>query len=68
MEDVADVMIKTSQYMSVPVIDVNGTCGINGSNYSKYITDGTHPYCEAGYKMLARTINGGLSGILPMLK
>jgi len=68
MEDVADVMIKTARYMSTPYIDVNGNCGINGFNYSTYITDGTHPYCEAGYKMLARTINGGLSGILPMIE
>jgi lysophospholipase L1-like esterase len=65
MEDVADVMIKTSRYMSTPVIDVNGTCGINGSNYSTYITDGTHPYSVAGHKMLARTVNGGLKSILP---
>lgn len=68
MEDVADVMIKTARYMSTPVIDVNGTCGINGFNYSTYITDGTHPYCVAGHKMLARTINGGLKSILPLMK
>lgn len=65
MEDVADIMIKTARYMSIPYIDVNGTCGINGFNYTKYITDGTHPYCDAGYRMLARTINGGLKNILP---
>ena len=65
MEDVADIIIKTARYMSTPCIDVNGTCGINGFNYETYITDGTHPYCEAGYKMLARTINGGLNCILP---
>ena len=68
MEDVADIMIKTARYMSTPYIDVNGNCGINGFNYSTYITDGTHPYCEAGHKMLARTINGGLNNILPLMK
>lgn len=66
-KDVADVEIEVARYMAVPHIDVNGTCGINGFNYSTYITDSVHPYEVAGKKMLARTIIGGLKGIYPII-
>lgn len=65
--DVADVEIKVARYMAMPHIDVNGTCGINGFNWSEYM-DGVHPYPENGKKMLARTIIGGLKNIHPMIK
>lgn len=66
-KDVADVEIEVSKYMAMPHIDVNGTCGINGFNYSTYIADSVHPYLDAGKKMLARTIIGGLKTIEPMI-
>lgn len=50
-----------------PVIDVFGTCGINTLNSPRYITDGTHPYSEAGLEMLARSVTGGLKMIYPTL-
>ena len=61
--DVAETEIKVARYMSIPQIDVNGNCGINGYNYRTYITDGVHPYNDDGKKMLARTIVGGLYNI-----
>lgn len=48
-----------------PVIDVFGTCGINVLNSPEYITDGTHPYSEAGCAALGRAINMGLAVIMP---
>lgn len=58
--DVADVEIRVARYMAMPYIDVNGTTGINGYNYTKYITDGVHPYNDAGQQALANAIIGGL--------
>ena len=51
--------------MSTPCIDVYGTSGINGFNRTKYITDTIHPYTEAGAKMIAKAIIGGMKGIMP---
>lgn len=58
-------IIETARKFGCPVIDVFGTCGINVLNSDDYISDGTHPYTEAGCIMLARSIIGGLAGILP---
>lgn len=54
-----------ARLMSLPVIDLNANSGINGLNRTTYITDEVHPYNQAGNKMLARTIIGGLKGIMP---
>jgi hypothetical protein len=51
----------------IPCIDVFGTCGINMLNSPTYITDGTHPYNDAGEKMLARAVMGGITTIYPNL-
>ena len=67
MLDLSDTEIKVARYMNVPVIDVNGTCNINGYNYTRYITDGVHPYNDDGVKMLARTIIGGLTNVNPIM-
>lgn len=60
-------------YMSIPVIDVFGTCGINISNSAKYLReDKVHPtYGNDKYNgasMISRAMIGGLLSILPMLK
>ena len=60
-------MIKNVAAMfSCPLIDVNSSSGINGLNRTTYITDNLHPYSAKGNKMLARTVIGGLTGILPI--
>lgn len=56
---------NVANQLSIPVIDVYATCGINGLNRTKYITDTIHPYSVAGSKMIARAIIGGLKTILP---
>ena len=60
-------MIKNvAAIFSCPLIDVNSSSGINGLNRTTYITDNLHPYSAKGNKMLARTVIGGLTGILPI--
>lgn len=56
---------NVASQLSIPVIDVYGTCGINGLNRTKYITDTIHPYCVAGSKMIARAVIAGMKNILP---
>lgn len=56
---------NVASQLSIPVIDVYGTCGINGLNRTKYITDVIHPYCAAGSKMIARAVIAGMKNILP---
>jgi hypothetical protein len=58
---------NVANQLSIPVIDVYATCGINGLNRTKYITDTIHPYSVDGSKMIARAIIGGLKTILPNL-
>lgn len=52
-------------YFSIPVVDIYNTSGVNQLNRNKYVTDTIHPYNDGGKKMLARTVIGGLKGILP---
>lgn len=56
---------NVASQLSIPVIDVYGTCGINGLNRTKYITDTIHPYSVAGSKMIARAVIAGMKNILP---
>ena len=60
---------EAAEYMCVPVIDVYATCGINTFVSSWYLKDGLHPYANGnrnnGNIAIARSIIGGLNGILP---
>lgn len=67
LRDYADACISACQYMSVPVIDVNGLTGANVFNRSRYIKDQVHPTNTDGRMMIARTVIGGLKAIEPML-
>ena len=58
---------EVANIFGIPVIDVFSNCGINVLNSPTYISDGTHPYGQTGYKMLARPIIGGLVTIYPNL-
>ncbi len=51
--------------MSIPIIDVYGTTGINGLNRINYISDTVHPYLDEGTKALARSLSIGIDGIRP---
>ena len=62
-----DYVKEVAAQFSIPCIDVFATCGINGLNRTKYITDTIHPYSVDGSKMIARAVIGGLKGILPNL-
>lgn len=61
----SNVIIETARMFGCEVIDVFGECGINVLNSPTFITDGTHPYNDAGKKMLARTITPKLNAIYP---
>ena len=65
MRKLAEVVKEVGFKMSIPVIDVFGTDGINGLNRTRYISDSIHPYTIEGNKMVARAIIGGLKGIEP---
>lgn len=65
MISVAKAVKEVANLMSIPCIDVYGTDGINLLNRNRFISDIIHPYKLAGKKMLARTIIGGLKGIMP---
>ena len=66
MQDMAEIEHKTANYMSVPFIDVTALCGINGWNYSTYISDSVHPNA-AGGKMLAAAMLSGFESLYPKL-
>ena len=65
MTEIADAVKDVHNLMSIPCIDVYGTCGINGLNRTRYITDTIHPYSEDGSKMVARAVIGGMKSIIP---
>jgi hypothetical protein len=65
MELLASIVRSMARFMSIPLIDVYATDGINGLNRLTYISDGIHPYLNAGQKMVARAVIGGLKSILP---
>lgn len=65
MELIADIVRDMAKLMSIPLIDMYATDGINGLNRLRYISDSIHPYKLDGKKMLARAVIGGLKGIMP---
>ena len=58
---------KIASIFSIPIIDVNAECGINGLNRTTFITDGVHPYNLNGGKAVAMAFVGGLRKIFPRL-
>lgn len=62
---IAQAVRDMGKLSSIPVIDTFAADGINGWNRTKYIADTIHPYTEAGGKMLARAVIGGMKTILP---
>lgn len=62
---VADIVRDMAKLMSIPLIDMYATDGINGLNRLRYISDNIHPYKLDGRKMLARAVIGGLKTIIP---
>ena len=60
----AEAIREMSKLTSVPCIDTFASDGINGWNRVSYISDTIHPN-NAGCKMLARAIIGGMKCILP---
>lgn len=67
MRKLAEVVKEISFKMSIPCIDVYGNDGINTLNHKLdgYITDGIHPYSDAGCNKIARAIISGLESIIP---
>ena len=61
------VVKETANRLSIPLIDVYSSCGINGLNRTRFISDSVHPYVAAGKMMLARAMIGGLRSILPLM-
>lgn len=58
--------IEVAEYMNVPVCDT-WSCGINGFNRLKYISDTVHP-TEAGAELIANYIVGFLQTVFPKTK
>jgi len=58
---------KIASIMSIPIIDVNAECGINGLNRTDFLTDQVHPYNTEGNNALAMTILGGAKKIYPRI-
>lgn len=69
MKKLAEIVKDVSFRMSIPCIDVYGTDGINSLNKKirNYITDGIHPYSDAGCKVIARAIISKMISIIPNL-
>lgn len=67
MRKLAEVVKDIAFKMSIPCIDVYGNDGINTLNHklNGYITDGIHPYSDAGCKKIARAVISGLDSIIP---
>lgn len=63
--DKSIVILNVAKMFGCSSIDVFGECGINVLNSPTYITDGLHPYTDAGEKMIARTIIPRLNAIYP---
>ncbi|WP_372772089.1 SGNH/GDSL hydrolase family protein [Mangrovibacterium sp.] len=55
---------ENAKLFSLPIIDINAECGINGLNGDVYISDGIHP-TEEGQAMMARVCIGTIKTILP---
>ena len=69
MKKLAETVKDIAFRLSVPFIDVYGTDCINSLNKKlrNYITDGIHPYSDAGCKVIARAIISGLHSIVPYI-
>ena len=70
MKKLAETVKDIAFRLSVPFIDVYGTDCINSLNKKlrNYITDGIHPYSDAGCKVIARAIISGLQSIVPFFE
>lgn len=66
--DKSQMIKEVASRLSLPTIDVYGTCGINPFNRKTYIQDGVHPYLDAGKMMLGRCVAMGLINVLPKLE
>lgn len=66
MNILAEAVRDMHKKLSIPMIDVYATTGINVLNRNKFISDTIHPRKEAGSKMIARAVIGGLNSILPL--
>lgn len=69
MKRLAEVVKDIAFRMSIPCIDVYGNDTINSLNKisRNYITDGIHPYSDAGAKVIARAIISKLISEIPNL-
>lgn len=65
MINVARAVKEVANIMSIPLIDVYATDGINGLNRTSYIADAIHPKAPLGNQMVARAIISGLKNIIP---
>lgn len=59
---------EVAEMLSIPVIDVNAECGINGWNREIFIEDTVHPYTLEGNRMLGKTIAAGLLRFYPVIR
>lgn len=66
-QDYAEAMREVAEYLSIPFIDLFGTCGINPFNRSTYISDIVHP-SEEGQRAMARVVIGALDDMKPVEK
>lgn len=65
--DIANAVIETARFMSLPFIDVFAKTGINQINATDYITDGIHPYSQNGREAIARVIVAGIEDVQPKI-
>ena len=65
MQNLTESVRDMHKLLSIPMIDLFATDGINGWNRTKYISDNIHPRTAAGSQMIARAVICGLSNILP---
>lgn len=62
----ANYITTTTGRLSIPTVDVYKESGINGWNRPIYMTDGVHPFNQAGANMLSRTVSGGIIRYYPI--
>lgn len=65
--DLSKMLRDVAQYMSVPVINVFGTTGINQVNRDRYLSDSVHPYTRNGREALARAVIAGIKNVYPRI-
>ena len=59
----SEAMREVARRLSIPLIDVNATCGINMLNRTSYLQDYIHPNVTSGQKMIAQSFIGGFYSI-----